>query len=129
MVSFIDENYVRCVWPGAPLPLGEDGDYVVNFFKKKYDINIEYLDQTKTSTKKGAKAGRIDQIFNVQNDSIEKFAQIKDKIGALYAKEIVQNNEHHDYKERIYLKYFQRTENDLLKAGDISKEDVYKRLS
>lgn len=128
MASLIKENYVRCVWPDAPLPLGKDGKYVVDFFKERYDINIEYLEETKTLPGNGAKGGRIDQIFNVLEDSIDKFAQIKTRIGALYVKEIVQNNEHHIYKERTYLIYFQRSEKELLKAGEISEKDVYQVL-
>src|SRR5699024_5925097 len=100
------EDYVRCVLPDLALPLGKNGDYLVNHFKDKYDINIEYLEQTSTKSGKGPKSSRIDQIFNVKNDSLDKFKQIKDKIGALYVTEIVKNNEHHLYKERIYLKYF-----------------------
>lgn len=128
MVSFIEESYVRCVWPDFPLPLGKNGNDLVDFFKEKHDINIEYLEQTKTSTKYGEKGGRIDQIFNVQEDSIDKFAQIKTSLGAEYAKDIVRNNEHHMYIERIFLKYFQRSENDLLKTGELSKEDVYQLI-
>src|SRR5690625_5584964 len=104
MVSFIQEDYVRCVLPNLALPLGKNGDYLVNHFKDKYDINIDYLEQTSTKSGKGPKSSRIDQIFNVKNDSIDKFEQIKDNIGALYVTEIVKNNEHHLYKERIYLK-------------------------
>lgn len=125
MVNLLKENYVRCVWPGAVLPLGENGNYMVNFFKEKYDINIEYLEETKTLPGRGAKGSRIDQIFNVQEDSLDAFASIKSDIGAYYAKEVVQNGDHRIYIERIYKLYFQRSEKELLKAGDISEADVY----
>src|SRR5690625_5032996 len=115
-VSFIQEDYVRCVLPDLALPLGKNGDYLVNHFKDKYDINIEYLEQTSTKSGKGPKSSRIDQIFNVKNDSLDKFKQIKDKIGALYVTEIVKNNEHHLYKERIYLTYFKSAEKKLVKS-------------
>src|SRR5690625_6913584 len=91
MVSLIKENYVRCVWPDFPLPLGKNGNDVVNYFKETYDINIEYLEQTKTSVDYGAKGGRIDQIFNVQEDSIDTFDQIKTSIGAEY---VTRSEEH-----------------------------------
>src|SRR5690625_778706 len=106
MVSFIQEDYVRCVLPDLALPLDKNGDYLVNHFKDKYDINIEYEKQTSTKTRKNTKSSRIDQIFNVKNDSLDKFKQIKDKIVALYVTEIDKNNDHHLYKERIYLTYF-----------------------
>jgi|GEM_PF-2440430 len=128
MVSFIQEDYVRCVLPDLALPLGKNGDYLVNHFKDKYDINIEYLEQTSTKSGKGPKSSRIDQIFNVKNDSLDKFKQIKDKIGALYVTEIVKNNEHHLYKERIYLTYFKSAEKKLVKSGELSKENIYQSV-
>src|SRR5690625_6481520 len=128
MASLIKEKYVRCVWPDFPLPLGKNGNDLVNYFKETYDINIEYLEQTKTSVDYGAKGGRIDQIFNVKEDSIDKFAQIKTSIGAEYVTDIVKNNEHHMYKERIFLMYFQRAENDLLRAGEITERNKYQLI-
>lgn len=128
MVSFLKEEYVRCVLPGLSLPLGKNGDYLVNHFKDKYDINIEYLEQTKTKSGSGSKGSRIDQIFNVKNESMDKFKQIKEKIGALYVTEIVKNNEHHLYKERIYLYYLKSAETKMVKSGEISKEDVYQSV-
>lgn len=67
----------------------------------------------------------MDQIFNVEKHSLDKFADIRAQIGALYATEIIENNDQHLYNERVYLKFFQTTENELLKLGKISKEDVY----
>src|SRR5699024_4814174 len=128
MVSFIQEDYVRCVLPDLALPLGKNGDYLVNHFKDKYDINIEYLEQTSTKSGKGPKSSRIDQIFNVKNDSLDKFKQIKDKIDALYITEIVKNNEHNLYKERIYLTYFKSAEKKLVKSGELSKENIYQSV-
>lgn len=128
MLNLIKEDYVRCVWPGAVLPLGKNGKYLVNFFKEKYAINIDYLKEAKTLPGRRKEGTRIDQIFNVKDDSKDKFAEIKSRIGALYATEIVQKGEHHLYNERTYYSYFKRTEDDLLKAGDISKEDVYQTI-
>lgn len=125
MVSFIEVESVRCVLPGFALPLGKSGDYLVNYFKDKHGIEIEYLTQTKTLPANGPKGSRVDQIFNVDKQSLDKFAAIKTQIGALYATEIVENNDQHLYNERVYLKYFQTTERELLKLGKISKEDVY----
>ncbi|TRM10579.1 hypothetical protein FH966_01940 [Lentibacillus cibarius] len=122
------ENFVRCVLPGVPLPLGKTGDYLVHYFKENYNINIEYLDAAKTLSGYGARGGRIDQIFNVKEDSIDTFDRIKSEIGALYAKEVVRNKAHHFYMERVYLRYFKRIEDELLKAGEISDEDVYQTL-
>jgi len=125
MYNLLQEDYVRCVWPGAVLPLGESGKYLVRYFKENYDINIEYLGQAKTLPNRGVKGGRIDQIFNVYLDSIDHFKKIKEKIGAEYAKDIVRAGKHRLYNERIYLSYFQRLENELLKKGEITDEDVY----
>lgn len=125
MYNLLQEKTVRCVWPGAVLPFGENGKFLVNYFKDKYDVDIEYLEETKTLPGNGPEGGRIDQIFNVYNDSIEEFEAVKDKIGAFYAKEIVQSVKHHLYMESIYLRYFKRAENELLKTGDISEDDVY----
>src|SRR5699024_9787676 len=122
------EDYVRCVWPGAVLPLGESGKYLVRYFKENYDVRIEYLEQAKTLPSHGENGGRIDQIFNVYLDSIENFKKIKDKIGAEYAKDIVRAGNHRLYNERIYLSYFKRFEDELLKAGEISEEDVYQGI-
>src|SRR5690625_8052951 len=102
--------------PDLTFTLCKNGDYLENHFKDKYDINIEYLEHTSTKSGKGPKSSRIDQIFNVKNDSLDKFKQIKDKIGALYVTEIVKNNEHHLYKERIYLTYFKSAEKKLVKS-------------
>ncbi len=125
MVSFIQVESVRCILPGVSLPLGKSGDYLVDYFKDKHDINIEYLTQTKTMPVEGPKGSRVDQIFDVQKHSLDKFAEIKASIGALYATEVVENNDQHLYNERVYLRYIQTAENELLKAGKISKEDVY----
>lgn len=125
MVSFIKVESVRVILPGLSLPLGKNGDYLVTLFKDKYDIDIEYLTQTKTLPGKNARGSRVDQIINVQKYSLEKFEKIKTQIGALYATEIVKNNEQHMYNELVYLRYLQTTENALLKSGEISKDDVY----
>ncbi|RYG72944.1 hypothetical protein EU245_08355 [Lentibacillus lipolyticus] len=125
MFNLLKEDYVRCVWPGATLPLGQTGKYVVDFFKENYDIHIQYLEETKTLPGYGPKGGRVDQLFNVYLDSIDKFEAIKQKIGAQYAKDIVRMGHHRLYKERIYLSYFQRIEKELLKAGEITEKDVY----
>lgn len=125
MVSFIEVESVRCVLPGFALPLGKSGDFLVKYFKDKHGIDIEYLTQTKTLPADGPKGSRVDQIFNVDKQSLDKFATIKTHIGALYATEIIENNDQHLYNERVYLKYFQTTERELLKLGKISKEDVY----
>src|SRR5699024_7830006 len=120
--------YVRCVWPGAVLPLGESGKYLVRYFKENYDVRIEYLEQAKTLPSYGENGGRIDQIFNVYLDSIEKFKKIKDKIGEEYAKDIIHAVNHHLYIKIIKLSYFKRFEEELLKAREISDEEVYKGI-
>src|SRR5699024_8138231 len=128
MVSLIQEDYVRCVLRDLALPLGKNGDYLVNHFKDKYDINIEYLEQTSTKSEIDPKSNRIDQLFNVKNDTLDKIKQIKDKIGALYVTEIVKNNEHHLYKERIYLTYFKSAEKKLVKSGELSNANIYQSV-
>lgn len=128
MVSFLNIKYERCVLPGVSLPLGQNGRYLMNFFKDKYDIDIEYLEQVKTLPERGAKSGRVDQIFNVKEESVDKFDQIKEEIGALYVKEVVKSNEHHLYNERIFSSYFQRAEEELLQAGEISEADKFQLL-
>lgn len=128
MYNLLKEDYVRCVWPGAILPLGESGQYLVDFFKENYDINIEYLDQAKTLLGYGSKSGRIDQIFNVYLDSIDKFENIKDEIGVVYAKDVVRTGDHRLYNERIYLSYFKRFEDELLKTGEITEDEVYQSI-
>ena len=91
MVSFIKVESVRCVLPGFALPLGKSGDYLVNYFKEKHGIDIEYLTHTKTLPADGPKGSRVDQIFNVDKQSLDKFAEIKAQFGALYATEIIFN--------------------------------------
>src|SRR5699024_8689127 len=103
MVSFIEVENVRCVLPGFALPLGKSGDYLVKYFKDKHSIDIEYFTKTKTLTADGTKSSRIDQIINVKKHSLEKFADIRAQIGALYATEIIENNDQHLYNERVYL--------------------------
>ncbi len=125
MVSFIKEDYVRCVWPGLSLPLGKNGDFLEKYFKIKYDMNIEHLEQTKTLPGNGPQGGRVDQIFNVNKDSIEKLKAIKEKEGIHYAEEIILRNEQHIYNERIYLRYLKNAETKLIKSGEISKENRY----
>lgn len=128
-MNFTNQNkFVCCVWPGFSLPLGKNGNDLVHYFKQNYDIDIEYLEQTKTLAGGGTMGSRIDQIFNVKEDSLANFDNIKEEIGALYAKEIVQQKEHRNYKERIYLRYFKQMENELLKSGELTNEDVYQTL-
>src|SRR5699024_10358525 len=86
MYNLLKEDYVRCVWPGAVLPLGESGKYLVRYFKENYDVRIEYLEQAKTLPSYGENGGRIDQIFNVFLERIEKFKKIKNKIWTEYEK-------------------------------------------
>ncbi|GAB4074696.1 hypothetical protein GCM10028778_21990 [Barrientosiimonas marina] len=128
MPTYIQEDYVRCVWPNVALPLGKKGDFLVKRFKEKYGINIEYLEETTTLPHRSAEGRRVDQIFNVQGDSIEKFEQIKSEIGAYYVKEIVRNKQHYIYIERVYLRYFKRSEDELIREGELSKEDAYNTL-
>lgn len=125
MVSFIKEDYDRCIWPGLSLPLGKNGDFLEKYFSIKYDINIEHLEQTKTLPGNGPQGGRVDQIFNVKNDSRDKFKAIKEKEGIFYAEEIIRRNEQHIYNERVYLRYLKNYENKLIKSGEISKENIY----
>lgn len=125
MYNILKEDYIRCVWFDAPLPLGKNGDDLVHWFKEKHNINIEYLEQTKTVPGSKPKSGRIDQIFNVYDDSIDAFEKIKQTINAHYAEDIVRKKEHHFYNERIYLSYFQRFESKLLKEGVLSENDRY----
>src|SRR5699024_7267570 len=82
-----EKNNIRCVLPGTSLPLGKNGEYLERFFKDNYDINVEYLVEAKTVPGKGHMHNRIDQIFTVQEDSVEKFAKIKNEMNAEYAKE------------------------------------------
>lgn len=125
MVSFITEDYDRCIWPGLSLPLGKKGDFLEKYFKIKYDIAIEHLEQTKTLPGNGPKGGRMDQIFNVKKASKDKFKRIKEKENILYAEEIIRRNEQHIYNERIYLRYLKNYENKLIKSGEISKDNMY----
>ena len=125
MDSFIKENSVRCFWPGLSIPLGKKGDFLEKYFKVKYNITIEHLEQAKTLPGNGPKGGVIVQIFNVEKESIEKLEEIKSKEGILYDEEIVRNNEQHIYNERIYLKYLKNTENKLIQLGEVSKENIY----
>src|SRR5699024_7310674 len=83
-----------CVLPGTSLPLGKNGEYLERFFKDNYDINVEYLVEAKTVPGKGHMHNRIDQIFTVQEDSVEKFAKIKNEMNAEYAKDIVRQGNH-----------------------------------
>src|SRR5699024_9286680 len=114
-----------CILPGGTLPLGKRGDYIVKLFKDKYDIDIDYLTQTKTLPVEGAFGSRDDQIIDDQRDSLEQFAEIKRSINALYLTEIVESNQQNIYNERVYIRYIQRTEKALLKEGKIAKEDTY----
>src|SRR5699024_10489058 len=125
MVSFLKEESVRCILPGVTLPLERSGDYIDKLFKDKYDIDLDYLTQTRTLSVEGAFCSRVDKIIDDQRDSLEKFAEIKRSINALYVTEIVESNQQHIYNERVYLRYIQRTEKALLKEGKIAKEDTY----
>ncbi|HLR63310.1 MAG TPA: hypothetical protein VK097_12835 [Lentibacillus sp.] len=125
MYNMIKEDYVHCVWPGTTLPLGKTGKYLIDFFKENHDIDIQYCEETKTLPGYGPEGGRIDQIFNVYLNSIDNFDNIKQKIGAQYARDIVRMGDHRLYKERIYVSYFKRLETELLKAGEITEIDVY----
>lgn len=125
MRLLFDRNDVRVVLPGTLLPLGENGNYLVNYFKDNYNIDIEYLEETKTLPGNGTKGSRIDQIFTVLEDSVEDFEKIKDEFGAVYAKDIVRNGDHRLYNERTFLHYFQRFEKQLLKDGEITEDNVY----
>src|SRR5699024_2530783 len=111
--------------PGVTIPLVESGDYIVKLRKDKYDIDIDYLSQTKTLPGEGAIGSRVDQIIDVQRDRFEKIAEIIRSINTLYVTEIVESNQQHIYNERVYLRYIQRTEKALLKEGKIAKEDTY----
>ncbi len=108
--------------------MGKTGKYLIDFFKENYNIDIHYLEETKTLPGHGPKGGRIDQIFDVYLDSIDNFDDIKQKIGAEYAKDIVRMGNHRLYKERIFLSYFKRIETELLKQGEITEKDVYQGI-
>lgn len=125
MRLLFDRSDVRVVLPGTLLPLGENGNYLVNYFKDNYNIDIEYLEEAKTLPGNGEKGSRIDQIFTVLEDSVEDFDKIKDTFGAIYAKDVVRNGDHRLYNERTFLHYFQSFEKQLLKDGELTEADVY----
>ncbi|HLQ95823.1 MAG TPA: hypothetical protein VK108_05515 [Pseudogracilibacillus sp.] len=125
MRLLFDRNDVRAILPGTLLPLGENGDYIVRYFKDQFNIDVEYLEETRTLPGNGQKGNRIDQIITVLEESVDEFDKIKDKLGAVYAKDVVRNGDHRLYKERTYLHYFQRLEKQLLKDGEISEDFVY----
>lgn len=125
MRLLFDRNDVRAILPGTLLPLGENGDYIVRYFKDQFNIDVEYLEETRTLPGNGQKGNRIDQIITVLEESVDEFDKIKDKLGAVYAKDVVRNGDHRLYKERTYLHYFQRLEKQLLKDGEISEDIVY----
>ena len=120
-----EKNNIRCVLPGTSLPLGKNGEYLEQYFKDNYDINVEYLVEAKTVPGKGHMHNRIDQIFTVQEDSVERFAKIKNEINAEYAKDIVRLGNHRLYNEHIYIRYFKRIEDKLKKSGEITENNLY----
>lgn len=120
-----EKNNIRCVLPGTSLPLGKNGEYLEHFFKDNYDINVEYLVEAKTVPGKGHVYNRIDQIFTVLEDSVEKFAKIKNEMNAEYAKDIVRQGNHRLYNEHIYIRYFKRIEDKLKKSGEITESNLY----
>ncbi len=128
MYNILKEDYVRCVWPGESLPLGEDGHFLINFFKDNYDVDIEYLEQIKTLPGHGPKGGRIDQVFNVYLDSIDNLEKVKDKLGVVYAKDYVREGNHRLFNERIFQNFFKRFQDELLKDGELAEENVFKSL-
>lgn len=127
-INLLKENYVRCVWPGAVLPFGQNGKYLVDYFKENHDIDIEYLEEVKTLPGYGPKGGRIDQVFNVYSDSTDNFEKIKADIGADYVKEFVRKGQHRLFNERIFYSYFKRAEDELLKSGEICENDRYQTI-
>src|SRR5699024_824411 len=124
---FDKEKYnIRCVLPGTSLPLGKNGEYLERFFKDNYDINVEYLVEAKTVRGKGHMHNRIDQIFTVQEDSVEKFAKINNEMNAEYAKYIVRKGNNRLYNKHIYIKYFKRIEDMLNMLDEIKIKNLYK---
>ncbi|MUV37658.1 hypothetical protein JNUCC1_01464 [Lentibacillus sp. JNUCC-1] len=119
------QKFACCVWPDFALPLGKSGKDLVKYFNEQYDIDIEYLEAVKTTPGKGPQGGRIDQIFNIYGDDVDRFAEVKTEIGAVFATEIVRDKEHHYYNERVYNMYFRQIERKLIKTGELSESDKY----
>src|SRR5690625_2226547 len=123
-----EEKDKRCVLPGIALPFGENGNYLVRYFKDTHDIDVEYLEEVKTVPGSGKNNSRIDQLFTVKEDSLEIFDNVKNDIGAEYAIDIVRHGQHRLYNERTFLRYFKRFEDQLRKSGEISNENIYQSI-
>src|SRR5699024_392211 len=93
MRLLFDRSDVRVVLPGTLLPLGENGNYLVNYFKDKYNNDKEKLEEAKTLPGNQEKGGRIDQIFTVVEDREEDIDKIKYTLGTIYAKDVVRNGD------------------------------------
>lgn len=123
-----EQKDVRCVLPRTTLPFGENGKYLERYFIDNYDIVVEYLEEVKTVPGQGKENSRIDQLFTVKEESVGKFDEIRDKIGAHYAIDIVRSGDHRLYNERTFLRYFKRFESQLLKSGEMSEEFKYQSI-
>src|SRR5699024_7456582 len=107
------------------LPLGKNGKYLEDYFKDNFQVDVKFLEETKTIPGYGKKSGRIDQIFDLHIDSMDNFEHAREKLNAQYAKDIIRKGEHKIYSESVYLRYFQRAERELLKAGEITEAERY----
>jgi|SRR5690625_1918077 len=123
-----EQKDIRCVLPRTTLPFGENGKYLERFFINNYDIVVEYLEEVKTVPGQGKENSRIDQLFTVKEESVDKFTEVKDKIGAQYAIDIVRNGDHRLYNERTFLRYFKRFETQLLRAKEMPEENKYQSI-
>jgi len=125
LYNLLKEDYIRCVLPNVMLPLGKNGKYVEDYFKDNFQIDVKFLEETRTIPGHGLKSGRMDQIFDLHVDSVGAFDKIKGKIKAEYAKDIVKKGDHKVYNESVYLRYFQRAERQLLASGEITEAEKY----
>jgi len=77
---------------------------------------LNIFEEAKTVPGKDEEHSRIDQIFNVQEESRVEFSRMKDKIGAEYAKDIVRLG---NYRLCLY------NERTFLRCGEVSEENIY----
>ena len=98
-----------CIWPGVTMGNKTPDDFI-KFMSETFSVRVQYLEEIETKPDRDTNfqyvpgtGGRIDQIFTIHEDDVEKFAGPRLQFGIRWIEDALSliNNKAHIYPERF----------------------------